>query len=82
MQQHIHCGVSNCHYWTEGNKCTANEIVIVADEFGASQPDTIDAPMASTISPMSVNSCMETCCKTFVEKGSKEIQSDGVYRTE
>jgi hypothetical protein len=79
--QHIHCGVNNCHYWSEGNKCEANEIVVVSDKFGNAVPDSIDATMASTINPTSVSSCMETCCKTFVEKGSKHIKSDGIYRT-
>lgn len=78
--QYIHCGINNCHYWSEGNKCTANEIVIVSDRFGNTVPDSIDATMVSTINPTSVNSCMETCCKTFVEKGPKHIKSDE-YRT-
>jgi hypothetical protein len=81
MQQHIHCSVSNCHYWQQGNRCVANEIVVVSDKFGDTQPDYVDATMASTIQPTPADSCMDTCCKTFVEKGSKNINADGVYRT-
>ena len=43
--QYIHCGINNCYYWSEGNKCTANEIVIVSDRFGNAVPDSIDATM-------------------------------------
>jgi len=79
-QQHIHCTVNNCHYWSEGNKCQANEIVVVSDSFGQSMPDRIDATQASTISATPAGSCMETCCKTFVERGSREFDVDGVTK--
>lgn len=48
MPQHIHCTVSNCHYYGHGNKCMASEIVVVSDEFGVKQPDNVDATQAST----------------------------------
>lgn len=79
-QQHIHCSVNNCHYWTEGNKCKANEIMVVSDSFGSSMPDRIDAAQASTISGTPASSCMETCCKTFVERNSENIGVDGVTK--
>lgn len=80
MQQHIHCLVNSCHYWKDGNMCVANEILVASDDFGADNPDSVDAPMASRIEPTPVNTCMETCCKTFVDKGSKDIKADGVFR--
>lgn len=80
-QQHIHCIVSNCHYWEQGNRCTANEIVVTSDKFGDTQPDSIDATQASTLQPTSASSCMDTCCKTFVERGSGKTRADGVYKT-
>lgn len=80
VQQHIHCSVSNCHYWVSGNMCHANEIMVTSDQLSASLPDNIDAPMASQISPTPVNTCMDSCCKTFVPKGSKQIKADGVTK--
>ena len=80
MNQHIHCSVDNCHYWEQGNRCHANEIMVTADTIGASMPDDLDAPQAGTLSPTPVQSCMETCCKTFVEKGSHKTGVDGVKK--
>ena len=80
MSQHIHCAVSNCHYWSQGNKCQANEIVVVSDQFGNAQPDSVDATQASTFPAASVQSCMDTCCKTFVEKGSNKTHADSVIK--
>lgn len=79
-QQHIHCIVSNCHYWQNGNKCIANEILVASDEFGAQQPDRVDATMAKQLEPTPTQDCMATCCKTFVTKGSNEISADGVQK--
>lgn len=79
-QQHIHCIIDNCHYWDQGNKCKANEILVTTDSFGASQPDQIDCNMASKLSPSQANTCMETCCKTYVQKGSDKIMADTVTK--
>lgn len=79
-QQHIHCIVSNCHYWSSGNKCGANEILVTSDAFGAKEPDRIDAHQATQLQPTTSADCMETCCKTFVEKGSQESSADGVQK--
>jgi len=79
-QQHIHCSVNNCHYWSQGNKCVANEIIVVNDAFGAQQPDHVDHNMAKQITPTPVQSCMETCCKTFVEKGASNTSVDNTYK--
>ncbi|WP_031515756.1 DUF1540 domain-containing protein [Desulfofalx alkaliphila] len=81
-QQHIHCSVNNCHYWQNGNKCMANEIVVVSDDFGAQQPDYVDASLAQQIAPTPAENCMQTCCKTFVHKNSSQIKADKVYRTQ
>ncbi len=80
MNQHIHCLVNTCHYWAQGNVCKANEIIVTSDEFGNSQPDRIDATMAKQLSPTPVNTCMATCCKTFVPKGSDKTNADSVQR--
>jgi hypothetical protein len=80
MNQNIHCLISNCHYWSHGNKCEANEIIVTHDKFGAEQPDRIDAHMANQLTPSPVDNCMSTCCKTFVLSGTSEINVDGVKR--
>ncbi len=82
MPQHIHCIVSNCHYYGQGNKCLASEIVVVSDDFGAKQPDTMDATQASTFPPSKASTCMETCCKTFVPSDSNQIHADGVTKSQ
>ncbi len=79
-KQHIHCIVNNCHYWTSGNKCGASEILVASDDFGASQPDHVDASMAKQLSPTQVDDCMATCCKTFVFKGSADTHVDSTLR--
>lgn len=80
MNQHIHCIVNDCHYWSQGNKCEANEILVSTDAFGASKPDRIDATMAKQLTPTSAGSCMATCCKTYATKGSGKAGVDNVSR--
>lgn len=78
--QHIHCIVNNCHYWSQGNRCVANEILVTSDDFGMNQPDRIDATMAKQLSPTQVDDCMATCCKTFVPRGSAQVNADSIQR--
>ena len=80
MPQHVHCSVNNCHYWVQGNVCGASAIMITSDQVGYEQPDSVDAPQASAAAPSPVDSCMATCCKTFVMKGSPHIEEDEVYK--
>lgn len=80
MQQHIHCSVNNCHYWKADNMCDAAEIMVTADTMGATAPDTFDAPEYSQFQATPVNTCMDTCCKTFVEKGSGKEKADRVKK--
>lgn len=80
MNQHIHCIVNDCHYWQQGNKCSANEILVSTDDFGSRQPDRIDAAMASQLTPEAAGSCMSTCCKSYVTKGSDQAKFDGIKR--
>lgn len=77
----VNCSVNNCHYWAQGNECVASEILITSDQFGADQPDSWDAPQSARTLVSPVDSCMETCCKTFVPKDSQEIEDDNVFRT-
>jgi hypothetical protein len=76
----IHCSVANCHYWKSGNICDASEIMVTSDKTGSTMPDSFDAPQASNASQTPVSSCMETCCKTFVQTGSGYTNADGIYK--
>lgn len=80
IQQHINCSVNNCHYWENGNKCHANEIMVTADKIGASMPDSFDATQAAIAPATPVTHCMETCCKSFVDNGSQKTGIDGIRR--
>lgn len=76
----IHCIIDNCHYWDKGNLCNASEILVAADSWANQTPDDVDAPEAANLSHIHAANCMETCCKTFVEKNSNQINADGVTR--
>ncbi|MGI5853482.1 MAG: DUF1540 domain-containing protein [Bacillota bacterium] len=78
--QHIHCSVENCQYYSDGNYCAANEIMVMGDVQGQAYPDTIDHNMASSVPTYNAESCMSTCCKTFVHRGSGKTKADDTYR--
>lgn len=74
----IYCSVNTCQYWGEGNKCLAKEIMVMSDAAASNLPDNVDATMHQSIQPTPTNTCMETCCKTFVPKGSGRAQADDI----
>jgi len=76
----VYCSVNNCHYWQQGNRCDANQILITSDSMADQAPDSVDAPKAATIEPTPTSDCLSTCCKTFVPSGSGKEHQDGVYR--
>ena len=80
QNQQIMCTINNCHYWAQGNRCDANQILVTSDQFGAEQPDSMDAPQAATMSQTPVNDCMGSACKTFALKGSGDNNVDGVMK--
>ncbi|MDD4238256.1 MAG: DUF1540 domain-containing protein [Desulfotomaculaceae bacterium] len=80
MNQHIHCIVNDCHYWSQGNNCIANEILVATDQFGNNQPDQIDASIANQLTPSTAGSCMSTCCKSYVTKDSNKTGADGIKK--
>lgn len=80
MAQHIHCSVSNCHYWSQGNVCKASEIIVTSDSKAVDLPDQVDAKMAAQFQETPTGSCMETCCKTFVAKDAPEKSVDGIMK--
>ncbi|MDS1029216.1 DUF1540 domain-containing protein [Bacillota bacterium LX-D] len=79
--QHIHCSISNCHYWEEGNKCQAQEILVTSDLVADAMPSNYDAHQAGLqMDSTPVDDITKTCCKTFVEKGSNETKADDIKR--
>lgn len=80
MNQEIYCSVNTCHYWDSGNHCKANKIMVTSDAMGDGMPDSFDAPQASRAPATPVNTCMETCCKTFVSRDNQAKTVDGVNR--
>lgn len=79
-QTRIRCTVENCQYWSQGNVCDASQILITSDRLADTQPDRFDALQASTAPQTPVTACMDTCCKTFVEKGSRDTRADHITR--
>lgn len=78
---HIHCSVENCHYWSQGNTCKASEIMVTADAWAEPAAESMDASQHMDIPTSMANTCMDTCCKTFVSKDSSQTDVDGVTRT-
>lgn len=64
-QIEVYCTVQNCDYWGKNNHCLAEKILIVSDTQAAAWPDTIDAPAGSQLTATTVETCMQTACKTF-----------------
>ena len=80
MDERIRCSVDSCHYWEHGNICGASQIMITSDTLSHGKPDSFDAPQASVAPPTPVNTCMETCCKTFTKKDSGKTHVDNVHK--
>ncbi|HHT37412.1 MAG TPA: DUF1540 domain-containing protein [Firmicutes bacterium] len=77
---HVYCSVDNCHYWAQGNVCHASEILVTADAWAAEAPDTMDASQHMEVPTASAQTCMDTCCKTFVAKGSDAVEVDNITK--
>lgn len=69
------CRVSNCHYWSEGNRCAAAAIKIDVDEHADEQFETEFANFAAenigSQHPDAAAHMSNTCCQTFEPKHSK-----------
>ncbi len=60
----VNCTVDNCKYWTSGNLCEAQQIVIQNDADGGFAPNAKLKDLAAT--PADSND--DTCCQTFKMK--------------
>lgn len=61
----VYCTVHTCDYWGKENHCLAEKIMIVTDTQARQWPDSVDAPMGSTLPVAEAETCMQTACKTF-----------------
>lgn len=77
---HVYCSVDNCHYWGQGNVCQASEILVTADAWAEQAGETMDASQHMEVPTTSAQTCMDTCCKTFVQKGSDAVELDNVTK--
>lgn len=77
----VYCSIDNCHYWSQGNTCKASEIMIAADSWAEQADASMDASQHMDVPTASAETCMDTCCKTFVAKNSSETDVDGVTHT-
>lgn len=60
----VNCTVDNCTYWTNGNLCKAQQIVIQNDEEGGFSQNSKLNELKAT--PADSND--DTCCQTFKVK--------------
>ena len=60
----VNCTVNNCQYWTDGNLCEAQQIVIQNDEEGGFSQNAKLNQLKAT--PADSND--DTCCQTFKMK--------------
>lgn len=68
MPNGVKCSVSNCHFWAEGNSCSADQILIEVDGQAANAHDTEFAVEAGIEQHHAAKSAA-TCCETFQPKG-------------
>ncbi|WP_025026616.1 DUF1540 domain-containing protein [Caldalkalibacillus mannanilyticus] len=65
----VNCSVANCTFWAEGNKCSADSILIEVDAH-ANQDYQIEAGtmIGEDRHEDSASSVAATCCHTFKPK--------------
>ncbi|WP_153725681.1 DUF1540 domain-containing protein [Heliorestis convoluta] len=63
----VNCTVNTCHYWQNGNLCTAKQIVVQNDQQGGFSPSSSLNQLAAT----PASNTDETCCQTFKNKNSQ-----------
>lgn len=76
----VHCSISNCHYWGQGNVCQADQILITSHDMAKNLPDKVDAPYAAGVTETPASQCYDVCCKTFVLNIDNSQNTDGVSR--
>jgi len=75
--QDISCIVSSCGYWSKGNKCQADHILVTTDAFSAIVKDDVDYEMSKEIAPEKAEGSPDTCCKTYKPRNSSDAPLGG-----
>jgi len=50
-KQEISCIVSDCYYWSKGNACQADHILVTTDVFTANASDEVDCEISEELGP-------------------------------
>ncbi|UFJ41590.1 DUF1540 domain-containing protein [Brevibacillus humidisoli] len=66
----VKCSVSNCSYWSEGNNCAADMIMVEIDRHSRSRlkEEFADEYRHDDAHKDEANESAETCCHTFKPK--------------
>jgi len=65
----VKCSVANCHYWKEGNNCSADLIMIDVDDHADAELDQEYAGETFSVDFQAVaRDSSSTCCHTFRAK--------------
>ena len=70
MDDRIRCSVDNCQYWSQGNICRASQIIVTSDAVVSNGVDMYESPHLSLEMATPAGSSMDTCCQTFIAKGT------------
>jgi len=83
----VHCTVSNCSYWYEGNRCSAEAILVISDDALARIGQQGGMPgggkhdqEVGEIGPTPARVSKETCCYTFRPREGQKPQPSSTSR--
>lgn len=65
----VRCTIDSCAFWSQGDRCHAQEILITSDAVGRRAGSATTSQQINSIveteGQTPVQTCVETCCKTF-----------------
>lgn len=70
MPQGVACGVSNCAYWEQGNRCAADKITIEIDSRSNNMNEEFAVDFDNRVDKVKDSSA--TCCLTFRPADKKQ----------
>jgi len=68
----VNCTVNNCQYWSGGNLCSAEQIVVQNDQSGGFSPNA----QLSQLQATPAQKTDETSCQTFKTKSESRSTSN------
>jgi hypothetical protein len=66
----IRCSVGNCKFWSEGNRCMEDGILVTSDLLAGSPAGLPESGDSEDVPDTPVPTFSGTCCGTFAPKGS------------